>query len=852
MPDSLILRFHNQLQVFPQEKIYLHTDKPYYISGERIWFRAHLADAATHIPMPVSRYVYVELINPLDSVVTRVKIIHDEAGAYHGHLQIPDDVPEGDYTIRAYTAYMQNLDENYFFTRTVRIGDPQARTVHIDTQFSFEPGRRQDRVYATFRFSHVTSGTPIVPQTVRVSVNNGRLMRVNVDFDGVASINFNLPTAARQRVILLEVEALMLPYRQFIQIPMPDDDFDVSFFPEGGSLMQGALSRVAFKAMKSNGQAANVSGVVYDQYGNEVATFNSQHLGMGSFRLVPQRGKTYHVIVENDSGETKRFELPAALDYGYSLSISRVRDRINISVVKPSETVQNRELYLLAHTRGLVQFVMPWNHESDFVVARADQFPSGVLHFILFDAYMNPISERLMFINNPNDQAQVTYTTDQENYARRSLVQNTVTLTDSEGELLTGSFSVSVTSDRVVIPDSASNILTYLLLTSDLRGHVENPAYYFRGDNSSQLALDLLMLTQGWRRYDIAELAQGRFAQPTIPLEAGQIISGTVQRITLGTPVEDIEVTILSDEHGYFDFTQTNSEGRFYFHGGEFPDSTEFIVHAVRRRGMASMNLIMDEDIFPKRTLFVVPPAEIDRNIFAQHADIAEQMFISEGGIRVHGLSELIIRARRPVRESAFYSSTFADINFTLEEINMHPAGNIIELLARVPGVMVSFSPPSVRVGASTPIFVVDDMVWEFEDVLHGIPASIVAQIDVLGFMSPGFWGGGPTIVIFLKRSEDFANERITFNIDNIMPLGFQQPVEFYAPKYDTPQRRNTPTPDLRTTIHWQPVVQTDNAGVASFEFYTTDDPTSYTVIIEGLTDEGSIIRHEGRIWRRN
>ena len=102
VPDSLIFLFNSQLSIFPQEKIYVHTDKPYYISGERIWLRTYLTDAVSHIPASVSRYVYVELIDPLDSIVTRVKIRQDE-GVYHGHLLIPDDVPEGDYTLRAYT-----------------------------------------------------------------------------------------------------------------------------------------------------------------------------------------------------------------------------------------------------------------------------------------------------------------------------------------------------------------------------------------------------------------------------------------------------------------------------------------------------------------------------------------------------------------------------------------------------------------------------------------------------------------------------------------------------------------------------------------------------------------------------
>ena len=96
--DDLISLFDRQLKTFPQEKIYIHTDKPYYISGEKIWFRAHLVDAVTHIPVPVSRHVYVELINPLDSIVCRLKIRKNDNDVYSGIIPIPDDLPEGDYT----------------------------------------------------------------------------------------------------------------------------------------------------------------------------------------------------------------------------------------------------------------------------------------------------------------------------------------------------------------------------------------------------------------------------------------------------------------------------------------------------------------------------------------------------------------------------------------------------------------------------------------------------------------------------------------------------------------------------------------------------------------------------------
>ncbi|MCL2502720.1 MAG: hypothetical protein FWE99_06260, partial [Bacteroidales bacterium] len=386
LPDSLSVSFRNQLEIFPQEKIYVHTDKPYYLSGEKIWFRAWLVDAITHAPSPVSRYVYVELINHLDSVVTRVKIC-EEQEAYHGHILIPDDTPQGAYTLRAYTTFMRSQDEHYFFTKTLYLGAPPAHTAQTETQ----------------------------------------------------------------------------PFHQ-----SADDDFDVSFYPEGGSLILGATGRVAFKAVKSNGQSTEISGAVYNQSHEEIGTIQSIHLGMGSFPFLPQKGERYYAICTNDQGKTKFFDLPPALDYGYSLSVSQLTGRLtgnlHVSVQKPAGAASNDELYLLAHTRGMIHFIDPWDHEQNFEVMAKEWFPSGVLHLILFDAHLRPVSERLVFINN-DDQAQVVYRTDKERYARRSLVKNSVTITNIDGQPLDGSFSVSVTSNREVAPDTTTNILTQLLLT---------------------------------------------------------------------------------------------------------------------------------------------------------------------------------------------------------------------------------------------------------------------------------------------------------------------------------------------------------------------------------------------------
>jgi len=773
IPDRLVSLFENQLKIFPQEKIHVHTDKPYYISGEKIRFRAYLADAKSHAPVAVSRYVYAELINSFNTVVARVKIRQEES-AYHGYLPIPEDALEGNYTMRAYTAFMQNQDENYFFTKTIYIGDPQAGAVH--------------------------------------------------------------------------------------QASKPNDDFDVSFYPEGGSLMQGTFCKVAFKAMKSNGLTTDISGKVYDQTGKEIKEFKSEHLGMGSFPFLAEKGKTYYAICKNDKGKTKRFDLPVAVDYGYALSVNKVKDKMYVSVLKPAETTQNDELYLLAHTRGMVHFADRWHYGKNHLIQQ-DQFPSGVLHLILFDSGSNPVSERLVFINN-QDQAQISYLPDQENYNTRSLVKNRVTLTDSGGQPLVGSFSVAVTSDREVKPDSTSNILTELLLTSDLRGNIENPAYYFQNTTVSALALDLLMCTQGWRRYNIAELAQGNFSRPMSPVEVTPEISGIVKNDLLGTPAKNMEIVIMSLKNDYFNKTQTDKNGRFSFREIEWPDSAAFTISVKMKKTTTAKNLIIDKENFPERTLRALPLARIDNDLFTKYVDKADQHYIYEHGMRTINLPEVRVTAKKkPLKKSPYYD--MPTYTLTGDIINRFSgAPNILWLLNLAPGVHVDFNTKKVRFmrnfgfGAKAPCLIVDNMIWEMEaggeSMIDMINVSDVAQIDILSGVSAMVFGSraaGGAIVIFTKTYEDYKDDdNNKLHIKQISPLGYQQPVEFYAPKYDTSEKRNATIPDLRTTIHWEPVVQTDNQGEASFEFYTADESTSYTVVIEGLADDRSIIRKEEKL----
>jgi hypothetical protein len=842
-------RFERQLSVFPQEKIHLQTDKPCYLSGERIWFRAHVVDAATHVPSFSSGSIFVELFDARDSVVSRIKtgIGND---LYSGYIDIPEDTPEGDCIIRAYTVAMRDLDEDYFFMKTVRIGDPMSRIMQVHPEFQFLSDKR---IGADFRFSHIRPLAAITPESLKITINSDKPVSLQ-SADGKSGFSFNLASDAKQRVMLLDAMYDRNPFRQYIRIPYPDDDFDVSFYPEGGSALYGVTGRTAVKAMQRDGTEMDVSGTVYDSQGNGITLFKTDVRGMGQFMMRQEPGETYYTICINSKGQSKRFELPAAREAGYALSAAWGREHLTVNILQPESRKTGDTLCLIVHTRGMIQDVRIWENTGEPFVFRKDFFPSGVSHLLLLSKDMIPVSERLVFALN-DDQANVTSKTGRDTYSARSPVEYTVHITDKTGEPLTGNFSVAVTDDHEVAADSASHILTSLLLTSDLRGNIADPGYYFRKKGQSSVyGFDMLMLTQGWRRYDTERIVKNDLMYPDTLLEMGYAVSGTVRNRK--RPVDGALVSILS-MHGNFSGTAyTDRNGRFYLSDGDLPDSTAFIVQATPQENNQNLELILDGGSYPERKIPVIASGVPDREVFALYADKAELQYVDEHGVHISHIPEVTITAPRIKGKdySFFYKARDAQFVISEEDLERIPALNMKSMLYRIPNIRIEDD--FVYYGQSiVPIMIfVDNLEMDNRHVLNALSASDVAQVDFLS---------GTVAAIFTFRRDNLSHYVISIHtkkgsfipkeipyIKPVMPLGFQKPAEFYAPKYDTPAQNTKP--DLRTTIHWAPILTTDENGKATFSFYTADAPSTYTVVVEGVTEDGKIVYKRDKIVVEN
>ena len=520
-----------QLEAWPQEKIHLHTDRDYYVPGEKIWFKAYVTDAATHQYPTFSKYLYVELIDANSKVVNRA-MIRLENKMFYGQLFLSERIPEGNYTLRAYTRYMENLGDDYFFKKNIRIGSLNS------SQFSVLSFRKK----------------------------NGENR----------------------------------------------DDFDVAFFPEGGNVVEGFFCRVAFKALNSNGYSATVTGEIINENGTKITSVETLHAGMGVFGYTPATGKRFFLKCRNETGVEKQFELPQPDPRACALTAAQQNKKILIGLHQSAHHPEN-PCYLLAHCRGEILYFEKWNSQTGYIIFAEEDLPAGVIQFILFDEQMNPLSERLVFSKN-FDGAKVDFQTDKPAYEKREKVTVTIkppltppeegnapSLSEragGEAEPNFSHFSVAITDDHDIAIDSTTTILSSLLLSSELKGYIENPAWYLQDNRVSATALDYLMMTHGWRRYNIPEVVKGNLDEPHIPFQTNRKISGRVKSLTSSRPLVNSEVTVLSKE-GDFISTLTDENGAFQFDDLTFPDTTSFFLQALGSKGSSNVELVMDGDSFP-------------------------------------------------------------------------------------------------------------------------------------------------------------------------------------------------------------------------------------------------------------
>lgn len=911
--EDITSNFNQQLLLYPQEKIYIHNDKPYYIAGETLWLRGHLVNAQLHFPDTTGRYLYVELVNPLDSVVNRIKI-RKQKGIYEGYFKLGEDLAEGKYTLRSYTRYMESTPEDYFFKKTITIGDPMSATYRTTSTFRYSDDYKKLEVELSF--TDLATGNRIIPENLRITDEKNRIRKAETDKEGILRYTRNVSSSTSD-ILFVRYDYKKRFHQQYIPIPSPDNDFDITFMPEGGNFPSGIDHRIAFKAINSSGLSEEITGTIVNDKGETLDQFSTAYKGMGYITLKAKEGDKLYAICKNQNNIEKRVELPSVNNQHLSLRTDWQKDVLHVELNKPS-TFSASDYYLLVHCRGTLLYTEKWGEGRTHINFQKQSLPSGVIQLVLVDGNKNPVSERLVFNISETDRAKVNFITDKENYRKREQVNAEITLTDYQGNPLSGNFSISVTDDNDVKPDSCVNILSTLLLTSDLKGYIEDPGYYFQDPDSEKSAhLDILMMTQGWRRYNVSGILKGEYQYPSRLSETQQVISGMVKTGLLKNKTEEgIPVFLFSQIGGNLNplgRAETKKDGHFYLGGFEGRDSTEYTVRAQTKKGKNDVVLLLDEETFPSVGQHIPLSSDFETPVqkeFEDYLEKADQKYVMENGMRMIYLKAAEVTAKR--KGSSFHSVGVGKV-YDTEDLIKTKAPYLLNAIAQLPGIQyernkdgeeviltrkhdtktlfskgdgsggqvsnstASDFPPIVsdkpiyvsmhdNPAFGIPVIVINDqpinaVLDEYGldlvacETLKGLTSEDVEEVEIVrsGVYTTYHDKGYNNGVIFVKTKPGrmFGINKV-FNIQEVMPLGYQVSKEFYSPKYTTQEQIIAVEKDLRTTIHWAPGISTSDEGKAQLQFYTSDVPTTYSVVIEGVTYDGQLIHSIEKIKRKD
>jgi len=791
---KIVSKLDTYQQLFPQEKVYLHLDRPYYTAGERVWFKAYATLAADNTADTLSHVLYVDLVDKQKGKVLLQKKIKLENGVGQGELRLSDSLQMGDYQIRAYTQWMRNFSDELFFCRDLRI----LRT-------------------------DLAINAPILPPNT--------------------------------------------------------DDIDIQILPEGGFLVKDVESRVAFKAVNVMGKGAKVMGFVLNQANDTIVGFESEHLGMGSFNFKPEQGQQYRMQIRKPNGDFKTVQMPEIKAEGFVMTVDNLSNKDNVRVYirnsKPADATG--EIALIAHNQGVVSYAAKaalGKKSMLFNIPKA-KLGDGITHLTLFDDQSRPICERLIFLNNSKP-LQVQLTPAKSTYQPRQKVEVEIAVKDAEGKPVEGSFSLAATDAKQVVVEETTapqNIASYLRLEADLHGNIEQPATYFDSQNPNAVRqLDLLLMTQGWRRFMWDDILKEKYPDNKYFLERGVSFTGQVLRLNNKAPGK-INLTFMLrqlDSTQLLLMGQTIETGEFAAYNLDIIDTTQVLIQASSEKGNRNFNIKLTPFALAPVTITKIPynPIAFDPKVLAEYLSRAKEYLDIERRIRESRekmLQEVVIKGKKedPMKKDSRRMMYGGDPDNTVKFDNMNTAGamTIFDVIqSRVPGVQVSGSGMNRTIqirgaanfsGAIEPLFLLDGTQVS-KDAIMSIPPNDVEAVDILKGASASMYGSqgaGGVVAILTKRGNtnyDWGTDEAPGTLVTKI-LGYSPNMQFYMPNYDKPIADHV-RPDYRATVFWEPAIKTDKDGKAKVSFFATDAQTTLNLQIEGMTPTGMMGVGKGNV----
>lgn len=869
--NSLIEKNQKLIDEYPTEKVYLHFDKPYYAVGDTIWFKAYIATGQDQ-PSDLSKIVYVDLISDQDTLVKGMRLPVVNTSAYGSITLEPLVYKSGNYRIRAYTYWMLNTDEAYFFTKNLQIGNAINRQLITTISIKGENSGSSPRADVQILYKNpVGNLLPNARVSWRLISNFEDVLkgRGTTDSQGILTLALSTNQKAALDSGVLETILETADNKQItstfpIRNILPEGD--IEFFPEGGELIENVKSKVGFKAIGEKGLGISVIGEIVDNTGKTVTTISSQHLGMGIFSHMPEPGLSYKANLTFSNGIKKSVPIPAAKPSGIILSAINTDPTSLLLKINSNEAYfsanKNQNFYIIGRSKGVICYAARASlTAASFAVSiPKGKFPTGIAQITLFSSSGEPITERLVFIKH-NDVIALTVNSDKKSYGSRQPVKMTVTA-KSNNLPIEGNFSISVVNETKVPynDNKESTILSTFLLSSELKGYIEEPNYYFNSENEQKRAdLDALMLTQGYRKFAYKDIISSKLPVVSFLPEQSMEFTGTL-RTANGMPVSKGSLKLVVPESRFYAEALTDVNGIFKFKNVVVPDSAEVSITARTSGGGRNMMIMLDGSAFPSVNKNVNAPDEVLNidSILNPYLQNSERQY----RMSTQMLQEVVVTAA-PIKKTTHADfpalSGLSIADYTINNDRIKDCNLMINCLQSGASGL-TFADQAFYVtrvynsGLRVPVAIfLDGMQIEATFLNNIVPADVesveIFLVDQLGLVNRTYGTNG-VLSIYSKKdakkpvsADDLKklfppNNVLTFN-----PQGFIKSREFYSPKYLTPESRTTGS-DLRTTVYWNPRIFTDKEGKMSFEFYNGDNKGNFKATVEGTDIDGNLKRY--------
>lgn len=630
-------------------------------------------------------------------------------------------------------------------------------------------------------------------------------------------------------------------------------ELDLAFLPEGGYLLEGVLNTVGIKVVGSSGKNLQVEGEIRDEEDKTVANFHTAYQGMDTLRFRPERGKRYHIVLVNHPQFT--YTIDDVKKRGIKLECIGENDKEFLFRVTSNAPTFNGKYYVFAimHRGSLLyeqEFVLK-NSEFPIKVDR-EALPAGINRLILLDASLTPLSERLFFSPNPVVN-HIRIESDQYAYNTRSPVE--IRLSDEEvlGGMGWSSLSMSVVNEHAVEKNGSKlDILSWLLIDSELKGVIESPSDFFVDNSglSSSEKLNLLMLTQGWSRYLWNTLPEEE-PEYEVWRADGITLSGNVRKAMSKKPVQNGLVNCtLYGQHGFMsESTSTDVKGNFLFPDLFFTDTAALFIQGFNQKGKLYTEVFLDPlhekstgvspGYLPTKTRFDDFPVSLYQQQYYNDVALRDYL-IASGSILLEEVS--ITRKYTPPADGHYRIYSKPSTSFKLTEKDLM-YNNVEQYIQAKLGALAYSLRNSFTENSSSHLVLLNMIETEW-DIVKTIPISDVDEVDYIKQYDNaayifGVRGGNGVISVFTKKGGDqFVRTYVQGTVSKRI-TGFSAYREFYYPKY-TPENLSSEKPDWRITLHWDPDILTAD-GKAVVSFYTSDDISRYRIMVEGITSTGEV-----------